>query len=200
MTIKDPSFLNVRNPLFTFYFGRVSIRSLVSCPIDNSDETINLIGERRLCSPIKTQSTPFDIGIESRVKVELDDFKADICPSRSVVHQTCILKYTDTNSNTNTNTYYIIIQPAPLGFNLTIGDINFQNLTPKQREAWSKAKEAGLKEYEFLGRKYKTSETEPESHKMMAEIELKSEQKLANGLIMKMFEYDSDEVNKQTNF
>ena len=72
-------------------------------------------------------------------------------------------------------------------------------MTPRQREAWIKAKEAGLKEYEFLGRKYKTSETEPESHKMMAEIELKSEQKLANGLIMKMFEYDSDEVKNLYN-
>ena len=149
---------------------------------------------------------PYDIGIKSRVRVELDDLRADICPSRSIVHQTCILKYDPEKTSSPTsntianiaNTYYIIMQPTPQGFNSTLGDINFQNLTPRQREAWTRAKDLGKAEYEFMGRKYKTSETEPESPKMMAEIEFKDEQKFANGLIIKMFEYDSKEVREVT--
>jgi hypothetical protein len=82
------------------------------------------------------------------------------------------------------------MQPSPDDFNLTLGDINVEEHKPKQREAWKNANNKGLKEFEFMGRKYRTSEMSTGNRKFIGEMELKSEQKFPNGLIMKMFEYD----------
>lgn len=182
LTLKDPSFLNVRNPMFTFHFGKVSLRALVSC------ETNNNYSGRKLCAHAQSESIEVDIGIENKLKKRLDDIEPDVCLTRSLIHMTCIQKYGPK--------HYVIMQPSSFDFTTTIADINAYNLTAKQRKAYERAKVTGQRSFEYAGRSYKVKDINIEYiEKVMPDIELRSDQKLENGLIIKLIEYDSDTVN-----
>jgi hypothetical protein len=182
LTLKDPSFLNVRNPFFTFHFGKVSLRALVSC------DTNNNYSGRKLCAHAKSESIEVDIGIENKLKKRLDDIEPEICLTRSLIHLTCIQKYG--------SKHYIIMQPSSIDFTTTIADINAYNLTTEQRKAYERAKVKGQHSFEYVGRRHKVSDIDIENiEKVMPDIELRSDQKLENGLIIKMIEYDSQTIN-----
>lgn len=55
LSIKDPSFMNQANDRFVFYFGKVYIRPLISCIVNNSWS---------LCAVANLQSNKVDLGIE----------------------------------------------------------------------------------------------------------------------------------------
>jgi hypothetical protein len=79
---------------------------------------------------------------------------------------------------------------------MTIADINVFNFTQTQLKALERAKHDGLDTFVYSGRNYSVNDFDMENvQKMMPEILLKNEPKLENGLIIKMVEYDSSEVN-----
>jgi len=179
LTIKDPSFLNVRDPMFTFHFGKISLRSLIAC---------NNNGEKNLCAHAQSESPKIDIGIENKLKSYLDDIEANFCPTRSLMHRTCIQKYGQK--------HYIIMQPSSSNFSTTIADINAYNLTASQRKAYERAKLQGQNNFEYAGRIYRVDDIDNQYiEKVMPDIEFKSDQKLDNGLIIKLIEYESKTVN-----
>jgi hypothetical protein len=166
--------------MFIFHFGKVSLKTLIKCS-QNSDE------EKKLCT--QTQSEKINIGIENKLKIDLNqDIQANVCRTKSLMHRTCIQKYGQK--------HYIIMQPSSLNFSTTIADINVFNFTQNQLKALERAKHDGLDSFVYSGRNYSVNYFDMENiEKMMPDIVLRNEQKLENGLIIKMIEYESNVVN-----
>ncbi len=123
LRIKDPAFLDMHKPLYSFHFGQVSIRSLVSCQLSETKSFNN----KMLCALKQSQSIKYDIGIESNLKSEETppDLKADVCDEyKSLNHQTCIQKYRPKMNKNSNDTYYIVIQPYSQDFDNSIGTVN----------------------------------------------------------------------------
>ena len=189
LLIKDPAFLNVRHPFYSFHFGKVSIRSLISC---QASQTI-YIGHKYLCSLKQTESKKCDIGIESESKNKTTpkDLIANFChEENSLNHQTCIQKYQNTS-------YFIIIQPYSVNFNTSIADINVFDFDRIQKKNYDDAVRLNQSEFIYNGKLYPVDNLielgyEDENIIALNEIEFKSDQKLENGLIFKLIEHKSE--------
>ena len=150
-----------------------------------------------MCHVPQCESARFTIGIKSKApKARRSKYvQPSYCPHPvttrvPLVAKICILKYTSTPANI----HYIIIQPMHEHFDSIIADIDISNLTPNQKTAYDLATFSGQKEFSFFNRTYSTDLVEKEYTKFMPEIEFAQRQKLANGLVFKLFEYPSDFV------
>ena len=187
--IKDPAFLNVRRPFYSFHFGKVSIRSLISC---QTSQTI-YIDHKYLCALKQTESKKCDIGIESELKNKTTptDLIANFCDEEnSLNHQTCIQKYQNTS-------YFIIIQPYSVNFDTSYADINVFDFDKSQKKNYDDAVRLNQSEFKYNGKLYPVENLielgySDENIIALNEIEFKSNQKLDNGLIFKLIEHKSE--------
>ena len=198
LTLKDPAYKSVKNPLYTFHFGQVRLRALATC--DNKKSV--LLRGVHVCAVQPTESKPVEIGVKNAMEQPRTfDFKSDICSKINgvykpqIVSQTCIHKYKYfAPESTTPSTYYMIIQPNVDLFERSVADLNIHNLMPEQKKAWEEADKKGEKEFIFRGRKYQTDSISPDSTKMMPVVELLAKNKFDNNLIMSLYPYESDHI------
>ena len=150
-----------------------------------------------MCHVPQCESARFTIGIKSKApKARRSKYvQPSYCPHPvttrvPLVAKICILKYTSTPANI----HYIIIQPMHEHFDSIIADIDITTMTSNKQTAYDLATLSGQKEFSFLNRTYSTDRFGKEKYTVMPEIEFAQRQKLANGLVFKLFEYPSDYV------
>jgi hypothetical protein len=84
------------------------------------------------------------------------------------------------------------MQPVPKQFDMVLGDMNFYSLTASQKELLEEAKNLYKDKVREGNFEYSAKDLEGEGN-FMHHIEVKTSQKLNNGIVFKLVRYDDNE-------
>ncbi|CAF0748041.1 unnamed protein product [Brachionus calyciflorus] len=188
-TIKDPVFLNNEDARYTFYFGQVQIRPLISC---QNSKSINA-NNKYYCALMSSMTRILHIGIKSDI-IPRTTYRItpNLCPGH-LMAQTCILRYSPPNF-IDYSDYYILLHAMSDQFESILGDTDLFGLEDDQKQRVEEAKNSGLQSIRFDNIEYPTH-SDSSSMNFLPNIISKRSQMLSNGVVVKFFKSRNNKVN-----